>query len=197
MQNSLLLLLLALPLLPQAQSDYASQIEAHRQQYAQELLAQPNPPLDSAGITQLSFFPPDAVYRITADFERSPDAKPFAMATYSGDTQPYLQYGTLSFRLQDTLLRLAAYQDLRLIRLPQYRDHLFIPFKDATNGGASYGGGRYLDISRKDIKEGKLLLDFNKAYNPYCAYSDGYACPVPPVENHLPVRIEAGERKYK
>ncbi len=120
-----------------------------------------------------------------------------ASPTYSGATQPYVKYGTATFRLKDTTLQLAVYQNLRLIRMPQYRDYLFIPFKDATNGEQTYGGGRYMDISKADIEEGKLTIDFNKAYNPWCAYSDGYSCPVPPMENHLNVFVKAGERAYQ
>ena len=77
-----------------------------------------------------------------------------------------------------------------------YRDYLFIPFKDLSNGEATYGGGRYMDIRMDDIKNGELMLDFNKAYNPYCAYSDGYNCPVPPVENHLETEVNAGEKSF-
>jgi len=78
-----------------------------------------------------------------------------------------------------------------------YRDYLFLPFKDATNGDSTYGGGRYIDIRMSEINNNTLTIDFNKAYNPYCAYSDGFNCPVPPLENHLEVALEAGERKFK
>ena len=69
---------------------------------------------------------------------------------------------------------------------------LFLPFQDSS--ADSYGGGRYLDIRTGDIRDGKLVLDFNRCYNPYCAYKEGYSCPIPPVENRLPVAIEAGEK---
>jgi uncharacterized protein (DUF1684 family) len=82
------------------------------------------------------------------------------------------------------------------MQIPKYRDYLFIPMKDQTSGKETYGAGRYLDASIKDIKDGKIALDFNKLYNPYCAFSEGYSCPIPPKENHLPVRIEAGEKLF-
>jgi len=78
-----------------------------------------------------------------------------------------------------------------------YADYLFIPFTDNTSGNESYGGGRYLDYKISDIKNNKLLLDFNKAYNPYCAYTTGYNCPIPPAENDLKVAIKAGEKAFE
>lgn len=191
-----LLFLLLLPTVLIAQPPYHQQIAEHRAAYKQAFVEDSHAPLDEAGVEKLAFFPPDSAYRVEAQFERTEDAEPFDMATYSGITKPYVQYGTLIFKLQDTTLQMAVYQSLRLVRMPQYRDHLFIPFKDVTNGETTYGGGRYMDVSKKDIEEGQLWLDFNKAYNPYCAYSDGYNCPIPPAVNHLPLPIEAGERRY-
>ena len=80
--------------------------------------------------------------------------------------------------------------------MPQYRDYLFIPFKDLTNEDATYGGGRYIDAKTTDITSGEMILDFNKSYNPYCAFSDAYSCPIPPDENHLNIKIEAGEQEF-
>ena len=124
------------------------------------------------------------------------DAEEFEMATYSGITKPYVKYGDLEFELGDTTLQMAIYQSLRLRQMPQYREYLFMPFKDDTNDDTSYGGGRYIDLTISDIQDGKVKIDFNKAYNPYCAYSDGYNCPVPPRANWLEVKIEAGEQLY-
>ena len=85
--------------------------------------------------------------------------------------------------------------------MTEYQDYLFLPFKDLSNGNQTYGGGRYLDFRQGDIHEKAgeswLILDFNKCYNPYCAFSDGYNCPVPPQENHLPMAVDAGERQFK
>jgi len=80
--------------------------------------------------------------------------------------------------------------------IPAYADHLFLPFKDATNGEESYGGGRYIDLKASSIKDDKMAVDFNKTYNPWCAYSDGYNCPIPPIANHLDASLMAGEAKY-
>ena len=79
----------------------------------------------------------------------------------------------------------------------KYRDYLFIPFTDLTSGNESYAGGRYFDFKSSDILDNKFELDFNKAYNPYCAYiSNRYSCPIPPKENNLSVAIRAGEKEF-
>jgi uncharacterized protein len=98
--------------------------------------------------------------------------------------------------VHDTLCSLQVFQNLGLLNDPKYSDHLFIPFTDGTTYTETYGGGRYIDLSTKDIKGDKLMVDFNKCYNPYCAYAEGYNCPIPPVENRLPISIHAGERNW-
>jgi hypothetical protein len=122
--------------------------------------------------------------------------KPFEVPTSSGQTATYTKFGELKFEIDGKSYKLAVYQSLSAKRMPQYRDYLFIPFKDLTNGKESYGGGRYLDLRMKEIEGDKIYLDFNKAYNPYCAFSTGYSCPIPPKENHLKVAIEAGEKNF-
>jgi len=92
---------------------------------------------------------------------------------------------------------LTLYQNFALLTNPLYKDLLFLPFTDLTNNKETYGGGRYINLDIKSINEAKIIIDFNKAYNPYCAYSDGYRCPIPPEENNLPLEIKAGEKNYK
>jgi uncharacterized protein (DUF1684 family) len=105
----------------------------------------------------------------------------------------YRKYGEVHFVLQGQQLRLNVYQSLDLVHTPGYEDYLFIPFTDLTNGHETYGGGRYLDF--RIPKAASVWLDFNRAYNPYCAYTSGkYSCPVPPPENRLPVAVRAGVR---
>lgn len=91
---------------------------------------------------------------------------------------------------------LHVYQSIALMTKPGFEDHLFIPFTDETNVGETYGGGRYIDLKMGDIQNGMVVLDFNKCYNPYCAYKEGYACPIPPRENSLPIAIPAGEKRF-
>jgi len=144
----------------------------------------------------IHFYTVDESYRVTASFEKINDTKGFDMNTASGVKQKYFQYGLLTFKLHDSLIHLYIYQSASLMKQKKYKDYLFVPFGDATSGFESYGGGRYLDFIISDIKKNFLLLDFNKAYNPYCAYTAGYSCPIPPRENLLNVSISAGEKNY-
>ena len=118
------------------------------------------------------------------------------MNTASGKRQHYFKYGVLTFSVNQAVAHLYVYQSESLLRQPDLKDYLFVPFGDATSGFSTYGGGRYLDFRLGDIRHGELLIDFNKAYNPYCAYTTGYDCPLPPKENLLTISIAAGEQNY-
>ena len=83
------------------------------------------------------------------------------------------------------------YQNVKGAANPLYKDHYFLPFKDNTNGGESYGGGRYIDLIIEDLKS-EVQVNFNVAYNPYCAYNDKYSCPIVPSENYIDIEINAG-----
>ena len=144
----------------------------------------------------IHFYDIDKSYRVTASLKRIADAKGFEMNTSSGMKKKYFNYGLLSFKLHDSLLHLFVYQSESLMQQEKYKDYLFVPFGDATSGFESYGGGRYLEFYSADIKNNQVVLDFNKAYNPYCAYTTGYNCPIPPKENLLNVPIAAGEKNY-
>jgi uncharacterized protein (DUF1684 family) len=175
---------------------YEQQILTHRQHYQEEFLIDSNSPLKADDTGYLRFYPPNEEYRITAEFRRTPQAKEFDMPTYNGKMKKYRQYGLLRFTVHDTLVTLEVYQSPVLMKKPGLKDYLFVPFKDKTNYTASYGGGRYLELRTGDIKDGKVVVDFNKCYNPYCAYADGYSCPIPPDANILPVAIQAGEQLF-
>lgn len=118
------------------------------------------------------------------------------MRTSGKKTPRYFKYGRLSFTIRDTLLFLTVYQGEQLMATEKYRDYLFVPYTDLTSGEESYGGGKYLEFYKKDIKVNKIMLDFNKAYNPYCAYTSGYNCPIPPRENDLNISLKAGEMVF-
>ncbi|MEZ4980971.1 MAG: DUF1684 domain-containing protein [Saprospiraceae bacterium] len=180
-----------------AQDPFTTEILIHREEYKSDFLKNERSPIqEREDLQYLRFFDPDKEYSVQATFQRTKDAKPFDMATYSGVTKPYVQYGWLTFKIKGQTVKMAIYQSLNLRVMPQYRDYLFLPFKDLTNGESTYGGGRYMDFKTGDIKDGKMKIDFNKAYNPWCAFSDGYSCPIPPKENHLNIEILAGEKKY-
>lgn len=142
------------------------------------------------------FFTADENFKIQCRFESATDTGVISMKT-SGKTIPqkdFKRYGKLIFTIHDTALQLTVYQSVQ--QNPLYKNYLFIPFTDVTTGDETYGSGRYIDIETTDIKNNTVTIDFNKAYNPYCAYSTGYNCPIPPRENYLVVAIKAGEKNF-
>jgi hypothetical protein len=154
-------------------------------------------PLKEADIKHfngLEFFKFDSTYVVTAKFERFPYEKPFEMKTSTERRPVYVKYGELTFNLKGKWYKLNIYQNNGLIETEGYEDYLFLPFSDETNGLESYGGGRYMDARFPDGDT--MVIDFNKAYNPYCAYNDKYSCPIVPRENYLKTRIEAGVKAF-
>lgn len=152
---------------------------------------------DLASFTGLSYFAVDRSYRVQARFERTSDEKFFLMPTSSTVSKKFVKYGALTFRLSGTEHKLSVYQGdpESRAKFPEYADLLFIPFRDLTSGQTTYGVGRYIDIRMP--KGNIVILDFNLAYNPNCAYgTDKYSCPIPPKENHLKAEIRAGEKKF-
>lgn len=152
-------------------------------------------PKDKRKFKELPYFPVNPAYKVKATFVRDSSQAPFKMKTSTGRLPDYVKYGELHFTLSGNPYVVTVYQNLELIQKPEYKDYLFIPFMDETNGFDTYGGGRYLDF--RIPSTAKVILDFNLAYNPYCAYSPNYSCPIPPAENHLKVKLEAGEKSYK
>lgn len=137
------------------------------------------------------FFPIDLKYRVTAKFVKTENPVPFELPTSSGRFQSYQEFGIAEFEIEGKQFALKIYQNLRLIEMEKYKDHLFLPFRDETNGKETYGGGKYMDL--KQPTGNTIVLDFNLSYQPYCAYNAyDYNCPIVPEENKLPVRIEAG-----
>jgi hypothetical protein len=146
----------------------------------------------------LQFYPIDETYRVKAKFEKATNSEWFLMETSGHEKKMYRVYGTVSFTIHDTTARLNIYQSQSLLEDPKYKDYLLLLFTDKTSGNGSYDGGRYLDFTLKDIKKNEIVIDFNKAYNPYCAYEkDKYNCPLPPKENDLALAITAGEKNYE
>lgn len=142
------------------------------------------------------FFPADANYKVAATFSAIDDTVGFMMPTSSKKAKKFTRYGVVSFEINGKPLQLTLYRNVALMADSVYKNHLFLPFTDLTSGEESYGGGRYIDLETTDIVNNKLTIDFNKAYNPYCTYSDGYNCPIPPRENDLSVAIKAGEKNF-
>ncbi len=139
----------------------------------------------------LAFYPIDLKYRVVATFVRTPNEKPFLMPTTTERLPEYVKYGEAHFEIDNKELKLMLYKSTDSWGDPEkYGNQLFLPFTDLTSGDGSYGGGRFIDLI---IPKGEtIIIDFNRAYNPYCAYNSKYSCPIPPRENDLQVRIEAG-----
>jgi uncharacterized protein len=135
----------------------------------------------------LNYYPENPHLRFDLLLEKSETAERVVMATSTGDEQEYMHMGQIRFNVQgqETLLQ---------VYVSETAGDYFIPFVDATAPADTYGAGRYLEPA--DLGGGQLHVDFNLAYNPYCAYNDGWSCPLPPRANRIPVRIEAGEKKY-
>ncbi len=154
-------------------------------------------PLDKEDLEEfkgLDFYKINPEFMVEAEFIRTPMESPFVMKTSTGREPSYVKYGEVYFTLKGKDYKLNVYQGLELRKDPDYYDYLFLPFNDLTNGRTTYGNGRYLDLR---IPEGKnIKLDFNKAYNPYCAYSSKYSCPIPPEENNLDTEILAGVKVF-
>ena len=177
-----------LPLL--GDTDYQRQMNADFKDAAKSPLTD----RDRKVFRSLDFFKFDSTYVVNADFKRTPNETPFKMKTTTDREVDYIKYGEATFTIKDKLLKLNVYQDLEMAEEIGQEEALFLPFMDNTNGVESYKGGRYIEV--KLPKDDKLLIDFNKAYNPYCAYNKKYSCPIVPSENILYVRIEAGVKKY-
>jgi uncharacterized protein (DUF1684 family) len=150
---------------------------------------------DRLAFDSIARFSFDENYRVEAKWIPKKRQKPVKFQTSSDVVKTYQKVAIIEFVLEGDTLNLSAYQSLDLMRNPAYKDYIFVPFTDESSGIETYGGGRYLDFERPE--EEIIILDFNQAYNPYCAYSDGYSCPIPPRENHLKVKILAGAKPGK
>ncbi|WP_217277407.1 DUF1684 domain-containing protein [Pedobacter foliorum] len=175
---------------------YKTQIEKHREHYKEDFLKDFRSPLKQDDLKNLHFFEADSNYRVNAKVELLKNEIPFQMPTYTGTSREYIRYAILSFKLNGVDQKLTVYKSISLSKVEEYKNHLFLPFTDESNSEETYGGGRYIDLSSQDISGDVIEVDFNKAYNPYCAYSDGYQCPKPPVENDIKLKVKAGEMIY-
>ena len=137
------------------------------------------------GAPVLSYFPEHPALRIEVTVEPFPEQREVALPTSTGDVGIYRRYGRLTFTVVGNEVALTLYAN---------HQGYFLPFADALAGTETYGAGRYLDP--KAIGDGRFLLDFNLAYNPYCAYNEQWSCPITPRENRLAVPIRAGERLF-
>ena len=170
-------------------SFYIDTIEAERAEKDRFFRSNAYSPLeDRANFTGLNYYPPDPAWRFELPLHKAEQVEELTIQTSTDDEQTYYRVGTIEFEVEGEVARLAVYKS-------PHHDEPFIPFRDATSGQETYGAGRYLEPV--ELGDGKLLVDFNAAYNPYCAYSEHYSCPLPPLENWLKVPIRAGEKAYQ
>jgi len=168
--------------------------EAYRRELAEERRYKDNhfrtsaesPITDKAAFRGLVYFDADPAYRVTARIEPFADkTQKLVVKLTDGSEEVYEKYAHAVFSLQGEVCR---------VLLLKHDKTLSLLFKDATNGKDTYGGGRYIDMEEDQVKDNRLVIDFNVAYNPFCAYNHTYACPLPPAENTLPVAVRAGEK---
>ncbi|HCW06209.1 MAG TPA: hypothetical protein DGG95_02465 [Cytophagales bacterium] len=155
----------------------------------------PLEPKDFKQFKAHDFFPIDLKYRVTAKFKRTLNEPVFEMRTTIPRQNPHRVFGIITFSIDDKEFQLPVYQSLNLMAKEEYKDYLFLPFTDLTNGEETYDGGRYIDLKIPSVDE--IVVDFNKAYNPYCAYSHRYSCPIVPSQNHLEAKVLAGVKYLK
>lgn len=157
-------------------------------------------PLTKEGLKKfkgLDFFPIDSSFMVKATLKKTPDAPIFKFPTTTDRVASYKKYGIVTFMIGEKEFNLDIYKE-DPVRKEAYANHLFLPFFDKTNGKTSYLGGRFIDVLVTDEQQdGTILIDFNKAYNPYCAYSDRYSCPIPPRDNYIDIEVKAGVMAYK
>ncbi len=196
MNRVLILLLFSLFSCSTSNSVIKNDIPEFRKKHIKSLMVE-NGPITSKDQKYLTFYDIDSKYECQCEYEYSKDQKVVTFTTFSGIEKQYRIHGTAHCKVAGKVIGLQLYESMRLLKNPMYKNYLFLPFKDLTNGDETYGGGRYMDYNKSEIVDGKLILDFNKCYNPYCAYSDGYNCPIPPIENHLNIAIHAGEKMFQ
>jgi uncharacterized protein (DUF1684 family) len=153
----------------------------------------PVPENERASFRGLKYFEPDSKYRVVANLTPADNKKLVVLQTSDGKTERYVEYAYADFSIDGVENRLTI---LEIIDMGPFRGKLFLAFGDKTSANETYGAGRYLDLSKVPGAT-TITLDFNKAYNPYCAYNDTFSCPFPPRENLLNVAIRAGEKNYK
>lgn len=178
-----------------SKEEYASSILKERAEKDRYMKTSDESPF--AGHTEafksLNYFPPDERFRIIASLTTLKDKQVRLLTTSDGKQERYLEYGYAEFDIDDRKNRLLL---LEVLEPGPNRGSLFLAFGDQTSTVETYGSGRYLDI-KKAPGAATVELDFNKAYNPYCAYNHSYSCPLPPSENLLNVAIRAGEKNYE
>jgi uncharacterized protein (DUF1684 family) len=176
-------------------SDWKTAIRNDREAKDEYFRTNPRSPISSderESFDGLSYYPVDASYRFELSLEEHDERESVTVGTSTDGEREYLRWGVFRFETDGKEAALHAYKS------DPNDERLWVPFRDATSGEETYGAGRYLDVEPETHRtaDGNWILDFNEAYNPTCAYSEQYECPLPPTENWLDVPIEAGEKTF-
>ncbi len=193
MKNLLTTVLILTSQLVCAQNSYQLEIEKFQAELNEEFKNPDESPLPKKERKRFkghNFFDINQSFRVTAEFIKADEPETFQMKTSTSRLPTYDKYGFAKFTLDGKEYQLTIYQNHQIRETEEYKNYLFLPFTDLTNGEETYGGGRYIDLTIPSGKE--IVIDFNKAYSPLCAYNYAYSCPIPPAENDLAIRIEAG-----
>lgn len=175
-------------------SVYAAQLNKARSEKNRAFRQSPDSPLaasQKAVFDSLRYYPADAAFEVAAAVTHAPNPDTLLIQMSANRAEKYLRWGQAQFKIGNQSQQLGIY-----LKADGRDSTLFIPFTDRTNGHETYGGGRYLDAPLPAPNTPAITLDFNRAYNPYCAYNNAYSCPVPPAENRLQVAIPAGEKSF-
>ncbi|MEI9919704.1 MAG: DUF1684 domain-containing protein [Bacteroidota bacterium] len=187
------ILIFLLPHFVFAQTEAINDIKEFQKTINKEFSTPSTSPLEGKELKKfrsLPFYEIDLSFRVNATLHRTDDSDFKPMKTTTARFANHRVYGILEFTLEGKNFQLPIYQSKDLLNNPEYKDYLFLPFTDLTNNDGTYGGGRYIDLR---IPAGDtIVVDFNKAYNPSCAYSAKYSCPIVPSENHVDLAVEAG-----
>lgn len=177
-----------------AETDWKNKIRDKREEKDKYFINSPDSPIpkdDREKLEGLDYFPPDKKYRFELEIHEHEEKEKITVQATGDEKREYIKWGEFRFQLEGEERNIQAYKK------DEDEPGFFIPFRDGTSGEKTYGAGRYLDLSKKNhYKDGKWVVDFNEAYNPWCAYSSDYSCPLAPPENWLEVPIKAGEKKY-
>lgn len=167
---------------------YPEKFQKETENYKRELLSMNPSPLKDVNSNGISFFEPDENWIFEADFQKSNEDREFTLNMTDSSTATATLAGYATLKVNGQAFRLMVFDE---------GANYTLPFKDATNGNQTYGGGRYINIDKNELAGKKITLDFNKSRNYYCAYSEKWACPVPPFENTLSLAVTAGEKNFK
>lgn len=197
MKNALIIIsLVLLRLNISFAQEAANEIGQYRDDQLQALSQSAGGPVATENLVYVNYFPFNSEFDVVATVEYLNNESSFRMPTSDGTSKEFKRFALLHMTLQGVEFALPVYENASLFQSKAQSNYLFFPIMDLTTGDSSYESGRYIDIKRQDIKDGKVRIDFNKAYNPYCAYSSGYRCPQPSKENFINLAIPVGEAKY-